>query len=271
MPLYSGSSGNCTLVSLEEGYVLVDCGVSARQCMAQLRLLGIEANQLSGILITHDHGDHLRGVPTLAHRAKVPVYATPATLATLDRFLGHPIDVHPITPGKPFCLAGATIRPFALPHDAIGTVGYRIDTPRESVAVATDLGHMPEGVLDMLCGCSRILLEFNHDIDLLKSGPYPRFLKARIASSHGHLSNADAAQALCTLAENGLTCCFLGHLSQENNTPQRAISEAEMALLKAGFDPGRVRLIAARPDGPPDMAAPPEQLNMEVFFDENIN
>lgn len=226
----SGSGGNCLLLSDGSTHVLVDAGISMRRIEASLREAGIEMSDITGVLITHEHSDHISGLKMLLKYHQVPVYA-PHTVANHMRGMLPNIDgsLNIIEVGSVFELGSLRVRAFHTPHDTDESVGYRF-SGTSSFAIATDMGHVTDEVLDGLTGAETVLIESNHDIDMLSYGPYPVYLKRRILSDRGHLSNKDCAVLARRLAENGTTRIILGHLSKENNTPETALSESRAAL-----------------------------------------
>lgn len=220
--LASGSTGNCTLVQASSGSLLIDAGISARRITQGLGQLGEDANNLSGILITHEHTDHISGLAVLLKRTAAPVYALPAVALCLRGMLPErAAQIHSVD--HLFSLDGFEITPIQTLHDSADSCGWRIETEEDAFGLCTDLGVVTEEVLDGLCGVRCALIESNHDIDMLLRGPYPPYLKKRILSDHGHLSNAAAAQLAATLAANGTEQLILGHLSRHNNTPSKAL------------------------------------------------
>lgn len=235
--LFSGSSGNAAYIGTESGALLVDCGMSAAQALEAMRDAGLDPAGLMALLITHEHSDHTRGAGALARRLKLPIYATGGTWAGMERALGEiPPDMRvEVYPGESFFVDGFEIAPFAIPHDTNEPVGYRIFARGGSVAVATDLGHFAPEVRDATTGADLVLLESNHDPDMLRQNPrYPAQLKRRILGSKGHLSNQSGAEAAVFLAKNGTKHLLLGHLSNENNTPDMAYRTTHAALCEAG-------------------------------------
>ena len=234
----SGSSGNCALVSDGETHILIDAGISARRIRAGLVLQGVSVADLAGVLVTHEHSDHVKGLTVLLRRDPVAVYALPAVCAALRKLLPERTDcLHEITPGEPFCLGNVRVTAFPTPHDAAGSCGYRLDGSAR-FGFCTDLGTVTDAVRAALCGVDCAVIEANHDPDMLRTGPYPIYLKRRIASDHGHLSNESAGALAVYLAENGAQQLILGHLSRENNTPRAALEAVSLALAAAGFQPG---------------------------------
>lgn len=234
----SGSSGNCALVSDGETHILIDAGISARRIRAGLTAQDVAMADLAGVLVTHEHSDHVKGLTVLLRRDPVAVYALPAVCAALRRLLPERADcLHEITPGEAFHLGDVCVTPFPTPHDAAGSCGYRLDGSA-CFGFCTDLGTVTDAVRAALRGVDCAVIEANHDPELLRTGPYPIYLKRRIASDHGHLSNESAGALAVYLAENGAQQLILGHLSRENNTPRAALEAVSLALAAAGFQPG---------------------------------
>ncbi len=225
--LGSGSSGNASLVRSQVGGVLVDCGFSARETLRRLALHNIPAEDICAILVTHEHTDHVGGVRVLAKRLRVPVYATPGTHRA-GRIEELAEDVREIQAGDEIHLAGMRVRAFRTSHDAADPVGYRFDAPDgESFGLLTDTGEMTPEAFEALEGCTTLGIECNHDVEMLEKGPYPWFLKQRIASPRGHLSNESAMSAVRTLAHDGMRAVVGLHLSSTNNTTAIALGELQ--------------------------------------------
>lgn len=247
----SGSTGNCTLVSEGDTHILIDAGVSAKRIRTGLQEQGLTMNDVDGVLITHEHSDHIRGLTVLLRRNPAPVYALPAVVAALrGQMPEHAQLLHEITPVEALALGAMLVTPFCTPHDAAGSCGYRFSGCGSSFGFCTDLGELTDTVRAALCGVDCAVIEANHDLTMLRDGPYPVFLKRRIASNHGHLSNDSAGELAVFLAENGAQSLILGHLSRENNTPQKALDAVACALRTAGFAPGTPALYAAPEVGP---------------------
>ena len=226
----SGSSGNCLLVSDSGANVLIDAGISLRRIRDSLAQNGRDIQKLDGVLVTHEHSDHISGLKMLVKYHHVPVYA-PHTVASRLCGMLPELDglVHVIPVGEDFDLGSLRVTAFHTPHDTDESVGYRL--AGEGVfALATDMGTVTDEVREALLGADTVLIESNHDEELLRYGPYPVYLKRRILSAHGHLSNADCAQLARELAENGTRRIILGHLSRENNRPELALAAARKAL-----------------------------------------
>ena len=225
----SGSTGNCCLVSDGGVNVLIDAGISARRIVQGLGVLGLAPQDVCGVLITHEHSDHISGLPALVKRTGMRIFAPSELGEVLRRVkpeLSESIDYIPHDGG--LCVGDVRITAFPTPHDASASFGYRIEGS-EVFAFATDTGHISDELLEGLQGADTVVIEANHDKVMLKNGPYPPFLKQRVLSKHGHLSNDDCAKLACLLADSGTRQIILGHLSQQNNTPEvaeTAVSEA---------------------------------------------
>ena len=228
----SGSGGNCALVSAGDTHILLDAGISCRRIREQLSLTGLAPENLSAILITHEHSEHISGLSTLAKRCLAPIFAPPAVARALERSVPGALPVlRAVNAGEPFPLGSVTVRAFHTPHDTPESVGWRLDDSLGgSFALATDMGCVTEEIREGLLGAETVLIEANHDPDLLRAGPYPYPLKRRILSDRGHLSNADSALLAAFLAARGTRYIILGHLSRENNTPELAFRTVSAAL-----------------------------------------
>ncbi len=239
--LFSGSSGNSAYVGFGERGVLIDAGVSAKRICTALQEIGTQAEKLDGIFITHEHMDHIKGLSVLSRRAKLPVYLNEETLAGI-RAQGIELEeerIHLIQVGEPVVVGEMQVTSFPTMHDAKCSVGYVVETPDgRKLGYATDLGVVTPEVERHLCGCHTVALESNHDEQMLRDGRYPFFLKVRILSEIGHLSNRAAASLAAHLGETGTTRFILAHLSRENNRPELARRAAEASLREAGLREG---------------------------------
>ena len=226
----SGSTGNCCLVSDGGVNVLIDAGISARRIVQGLGVLGLAPQDVCGVLITHEHSDHISGLPVLVKRTGMRIFAPSELGEVLKRVkpeLSESIDYIP--PDGGLCVGDVRITAFPTPHDASASFGYRIEGS-EVFAFATDTGHISDELLEGLQGADTVVIEANHDKVMLKNGPYPPFLKQRVLSKHGHLSNDDCAKLACLLADSGTRQIILGHLSQQNNIPEAAETAVSEAL-----------------------------------------
>lgn len=226
----SGSSGNCALLSFGSTHILLDAGISYRRIRQNLALSGLTPDSLSAVLLTHEHSDHIAGLTTMLKRCAVPLLA-PRTLANHLRrcVVGAEGRVREVPVGEPFPLGGVMLRAFHTPHDTDESVGWRVEG-QECFALATDMGCLTEEVRTGLLGADVVLIEANHDVDMLCTGPYPPSLKRRILSDRGHLSNENCGVLAAFLADRGTKQIVLGHLSRENNTPEKAFRTVRTAL-----------------------------------------
>ncbi|NMP36733.1 MAG: MBL fold metallo-hydrolase [Clostridiales bacterium] len=240
-PLFSSSSGNSIYIGTASDGILIDVGQSAKRTAQALCAMGIDPASLRAVFVTHEHSDHVKGLRVFASQHRLPVYASNGTLAALsdsgclcDKFTASAVDWNGCE------ITGMFIKPFHTQHDCREGNGYRIEMPDgRSIAVATDLGEMTREVVEAITGCDLVMLESNHDVDMLRSGSYPYVLKQRILSKYGHLSNEVCAQTLASLVNKGTTRFVLGHLSIENNIPQLAYDTSARALLLEGAKEGR--------------------------------
>lgn len=242
--LFSGSSGNASLLEAGNTRILIDAGLAGNRIEQALTSIGIAPETLSAILVTHEHTDHVRGVGVLSRRYSLPVYANAACFDAMSGTVGEikPSLVRIFQTGCDFYLGGVNILPFSIPHDAAEPVGYVLSHESKSVGVLTDIGHMDEHLYDAVENCSLLLLEANHDVDMLNEGSYPYLLKRRILSRNGHLSNEDSARALCKLYTRGLRNAILGHLSAENNDERVAMATVKGMLKHEGIEGMRVMM-----------------------------
>jgi len=239
-PLYSGSSGNALFCQYGKTRLLIDAGKSGKTIEDALSSIGADIRTLSGVLITHEHSDHIQGAGVLARKYHLPVYATRETWWAMKDKVGKvpPDTMREIRAGKDFWLGDIGVSPFSIPHDAADPVGFRLYGGGVSISTATDLGFFSEEVYARVAGSTLVLLESNHDPDMLRANPkYSAALKARILGDHGHLSNESCAAALLRLINAGTTDVILGHLSGENNTPLLARRVSSEALRREGIRP----------------------------------
>ena len=250
-PLFSGSSGNCTLVSSKGGTVLVDAGVSCKAIVGALTELSFSPEALNGILITHEHSDHIKGLSVFTKRYKLPIYRSREVLDYLVRHsCVHP-DCSLFEIASPTEVGGMLVIPFDTPHDSVHSLGFRIETEDgHSIGIATDLGAVTDTVRTGLAGCSLVMLESNYDSAMLQCSSYPYHLKRRISGRRGHLENQDCASYLVELAKSGATQFVLCHLSKENNMPELALQTAYAKMSEAGIGAAEFSLQAARRSEP---------------------
>ena len=269
-PLASGSAGNCTFVSFGGTRLLVDAGISAARICGALRQLGLTPADLDGVLITHEHVDHIRGIYVFTRKYGVPVYANTETWkGILRRDADIPMEKrYAFETGMDFYIGNINVLPFSIPHDAGEPVGYLLSCGGLSAAVVTDIGHVNEEWIGKIAGAQAVLLEANYNVEMLRNGRYPYHLKQRILSRRGHLCNEDCTRALIRLYASGTQAAFLGHLSGENNSPEVAYETVCGMLREAGIRPGEDILIyVARREQVSDMVVLeiPEE-RRRVFF-----
>ena len=246
--LASGSKGNACYVEADNTKILIDAGISCRELIKRLDIGGVSLNDLDAIILTHDHHDHIKGAGPISRRFDVPVYCNNPTMLGSSRALGK-IKTHiAIETGNTVTIGDLEVETFSKPHDAADPIGLVISSNHSRLGILTDAGECTEVIEDHLKGCTAVLLEFNHDIDMLDNGPYPFYLKKRIKSSMGHLSNLEAADFLKRLAHDRLDHIILAHLSEINNSPEKAIREAKKTLMEIGM--GRVAVHVSYQDYP---------------------
>lgn len=227
--LGSGSGGNCFYVAAGNQVVLVDAGFSGLEIARRLRLAGHDPHAVAGIFLTHEHGDHVQGAGTFGRRHKVVVHATRGTERHVPSIRRHGARVRHVDPGTELVLGPFRVTPFSIPHDATDPVGYLVEVGGCRVALTTDLGHVSAGVARAWASADVLVVESNHDVDMLRLGPYPPRLKDRVCSPAGHLSNEALAGFLAT-HRRGVRHLLLAHLSKINNDPSLALLTAQMAL-----------------------------------------
>jgi len=234
--LGSGSSGNAAAVTDGRTTVLVDCGFSAREIARRLEAACIDASGVSAILVTHEHSDHVKGIDVFArrHAPGCTVYASAGTRRRTE--LSAIVETHVVRCGERLEIGSLTVTPFRTSHDAAEPLGYRFDACGDSLGIVTDTGVLTPQALETLAGVKALGLESNHDAGMLERGPYPAFLKRRIRSTAGHLSNADAADALERLASDDLGLVFGLHRSRTNNTAELAAAALSERLSRLGLD-----------------------------------
>ncbi|MGA2260594.1 MAG: MBL fold metallo-hydrolase [Acidobacteriota bacterium] len=227
--LGSGSSGNATLVSDGDTHILVDVGLSGRETVRRLAQCGLSPQQISAIVVSHEHGDHCRGIAPFAKHLEVPVFITDGAYAAAELAL-EDRKRQRIDSGCAFEVRGILFTPFAVPHDAADPIAFCIEKDGAKIAIVLDLGYISNLVVERLRGCDAIVLESNHDINMLAVGPYPWPLKQRVKSRLGHLSNEDVAEYLLREFDGRARHVILAHLSEKNNLPELALLSARRAL-----------------------------------------
>lgn len=234
--LASGSSGNAVLVGHEKRSFLVDCGVSLKLILKNLEMLNIASQEIEGIFITHEHNDHIRGIGPVARKLKVPIYASAKIWEQIGEGIGKLDDSQRIIVEDSFTCAGLNVKVFPTSHDSQESFGVRVvmsedNGPSKSIGIATDTGMITEAMHQALKGCDALVVEANHDEDMLWQGKYPWYLKKRISSNYGHLENSQLAEGLLQWIQGNTQRIVLAHLSEENNSPERALGTI-MRILK---------------------------------------
>lgn len=250
----SGSSGNCIYVGSDDTHLLVDIGISGKRAECGLNELELSGKDISGVLITHEHADHIQGLGVFARKHHVPIYATRGTIDAIrmTNSIGKVDDslFQVVCEDDIFTIGDLKINPMHISHDAAEPVGYRISNGNRKVAICTDLGTYTDYTVDALQGMDALLLEANHDVNMLQVGPYPYYLKQRILSDHGHLSNENSGKLLCRILHDNLKTVLLGHLSKENNLPELAFESVrmEIAMDACLYRPGDFDIRVAKRD-----------------------
>lgn len=234
--LASGSSGNCYYLGSRTEGILIDCGISARTIRSNLFEMHLDYRQIAGVLITHDHADHIRAVGTIGERFHVPIYATSEIHSGIDRNYGVLEKLRTsrrfFTKGEPFEILNMTVNTFTVSHDSTDCVSYVIDACGQRFMIATDVGCVDETLAQYVATANHLVIEANHDEQMLLNGPYPSYLKSRILSDKGHMSNSTCASLLAENYHEGLKNIYLCHLSKENNDPEVAFTTVKDTLEK---------------------------------------
>ncbi len=254
----SGSSGNCIYVGHASTHLLIDAGISGKRIEQGLCEIGVDPKSLGGILITHEHSDHIQGVGVLARKYQIPLYGTVETFCAMQKgktSVGK-IDqmlFQPVRPEEGFMIGEIKVHPFSVSHDAANPVAYSFTADGQKIGMATDLGVYTEKTVEHLMDSEILYLESNHDVNMLMVGSYPYYLKQRIIGDHGHLSNDLAAELLCKLHHNGLKHVVLAHLSKENNYPELAYETVKAELLMKVGEAAMPHLFVAPRDVPSEI------------------
>ena len=251
--LYSGSKGNSTFISAGGAKILIDAGRSAKALCSALSGIGVNIDDIDAIFITHEHTDHVSALQVLSHKHCIPIHMLLNSAQVFNGLCDEKLcNCLKIYAGNSFetQVKGLTVKAFPTPHDSRAAVGYRFEFADDngemvSIAVSTDTGYVTDAMRENLTGCHAVVIESNHDLQMLADGPYPYELKQRIRSKRGHLSNVDCAALACELYESGTEHIMLAHLSEENNLPEIAFNEVFTAIANESFD-----LKVARQDEP---------------------
>lgn len=240
-PLASGSDGNSIYINYNETHILIDAGLSGKRIQEALSGLSVTGDMLNGIFVTHEHSDHIQGVGVLSRRFNLPVYATGRTWSSMDSLIGK-IDgenKRVIDYNQTVSLNEISVRPFEIPHDASQPCGYNIFADNKKISVATDIGKVTDTIKDAFADSDILLVESNHDVDMLKNGSYPVMLKRRILSDYGHLSNVSCGAFISEVYSSRIKHVYIGHLSRENNRPVIAIETVKSILETNSLKPGK--------------------------------
>ena len=234
LSIASGSSGNSIYVGSDYTHILVDAGISYKRILEGLNKAEIDANDLTAICITHEHSDHIKSLGVIARKLGKPIYATSKTIEAIkkDATLGdYPFDLFvPIEKDRCTSIGDITVKPFSVHHDAADCIGYRFANNHKSIAIATDMGHYDDYIISNLLSLDALLLESNHDVNMLETGKYPYYLKRRILGEYGHLSNENCGRLLCDILHDNIKHVSLGHLSKENNYPDLALETVKCEI-----------------------------------------
>ncbi len=244
--LSSGSSGNSTYISSGSTSVLVDAGFAATRIIGGIRDIGCDPSKLDALLITHEHDDHIRGISVLARRYSIPIMGTEGTLSAIrKKYADIPDGLFMPVDHEEFTVGDIKVTPIPISHDAADPVGYSFKIRDKKISTVTDLGYVSKGVVSGVRGSDLLLIESNHDVEMLKNGSYPIYLQNRILGAKGHLSNKVAASLISFLLESGQAgLIYLGHLSKNNNIPELALNTVTSMLSQRGikYNEGDIRL-----------------------------
>lgn len=245
----SGSSGNCTFVETDSTKILIDCGISSKKIEEGLQSINISLANIDGIVITHEHSDHIKGLATTCKKYNIPVYGNAKTLSEINKN----IDLKNqkiFQTNENFEVGDIKIHSFSIPHDAADPCGFNLIYDNTKISIATDIGHMENNIFKRLDGSSFLLLESNYEPDMLKASRYPYSLKKRILGPNGHLSNEEASYVIATLVKSGLNNVLLGHLSKENNFPELAYKTTMNEIIMSKINSDKLKLDVANRDKP---------------------
>lgn len=245
----SSSSGNCIYLGSDRTGFLVDGGISRKAILENLKNLGVPTESIKALLVTHEHSDHIKSIGALSRKLDIPIYANAKTWEAMEASLGNIKSKNVIIfeTGTEFQIEDVIIRPFHIPHDAVEPVGFSFIIGGVKLGFATDLGNFDRNVEKGLKDSDFVMLESNHDVEMLKAGSYPYFLKRRIMGEHGHLSNEAAGYAACELVNSGISQIMLGHLSRENNFPQLAYETVKGIMEEKGIKLGEDVILELAP------------------------
>ena len=236
----SGSSGNCTYIGTDYTKILIDAGISGKKIEEGLANLKLTGDKIDALFITHEHVDHIKGAGILSRRFDIPIFATADTWAAMEEGLGRiaPSNKRIVYADEVCAVNDLCVKPFRIPHDAAEPVGYNVFSGEKKITLATDIGHVTDTIRESIEDSEVLLLEANHDVEMLKKGGYPWSLKQRILGENGHLSNHTAGRLLAEVMTGKMKYVFLGHLSEENNNPHLAYETVEEILRNNRIEVG---------------------------------
>lgn len=236
-PLYSGSSGNATYIGYGDSGILIDVGVSAKKLKCALEAAEIKIDSVKAIFITHEHIDHIKGLRVFCKSTHIPVFCSEQTKLAIINHAAIESEQDITAFASEVEISGFKVKRFNTSHDCVGSSGYIVTTPDgKTIGVCTDLGYVSDDIRKSLIGCDLAMIESNHDITMLKNGPYPHELKVRILSDKGHLSNSACAEFITELAKSGTTKFILSHISKDNNSPQAAADSVILNMSLCGYE-----------------------------------
>lgn len=245
--LYSGSSGNCSFLHSDNTKVLIDCGVSMKKIATALASMNIDINDINGILVTHEHSDHISSLAMICKKYNIPIFANSKTFDNINQDIPDELK-NTFNTNEKFEIGDLNVLPFHIPHDAADPCGFSISYNNKKISIATDIGHMENSIIDNLCGSSFVLLESNYEPNMLQYSRYPYYLKKRIIGPNGHLSNAEAGNTICSLIKNGVNNISLGHLSKSNNFPELAYQTVMNTVISNKVDMSDLNLSVSHRD-----------------------
>lgn len=233
----SGSSGNCQYIESDKERILVDAGLSGKKIQQGLESIGVDSKSINGILVTHEHIDHIKGVGILSRRFNIPIYANNNTWEVMKESLGKlkEENIKIIKNNDTFEIGDIGINTFSTSHDAVDSMGYTLNHKSKKISIVTDTGMITDEIKYKIKDSDLLMLESNHDVEMLKVGSYPYYLKKRVLSNHGHLSNEDAGNLLAEIFQDKFKRVFLGHLSRENNFPELAYQTVVNIITEKGI------------------------------------
>ncbi len=256
MTIASGSSGNCIYIGSDKTHILIDTGISRKRISEGLKKAELDMSDIDAVLVTHEHSDHIKGLGVISRKDNIPIYTTKGTWEGIQASSGlGEIDsqlFNCIKPDESFKINDLVVNSFKVSHDANDPVAYRIECDDKSMAVATDLGFYDDYIIDNLKGCNSMVIEANHDVNLLQVGSYPYYLKQRILGKQGHLSNESSGRLIDQLLHDKCSNIFLGHLSKENNYDKLAYEtvKCEIDMSDSEFKARDFNISVARRDEP---------------------